>query len=276
MKLKIVVVLCLVMVFSVLTVGCRNTQQSGAVPSITGVDVVDGVSMLSFAQNITLSDLDKLDGHMVSLTGYLSTVAGEQARVVYLKRNPFGGCPFCELQSAYMDNTIAVNPKNYSELVFSGVPFTVVGRLEVGEATDERGYTYNHRIVDAEVVPADLIGMSESVRIHAGLLGEGFVGYFSNVMSWVYGSINQKTLNLTPDTLPQLDATMVLELQNIVNGGDTEYHKQLQVLVSDLGILIGDIEKYITAENWEGLLALNTRGQELYDRFTAWLQSPEI
>ena len=137
------VILLLVPVFS----GCKKEEK----PS----------QKLSFSDT-NLNDLKKLDGEIVTINGYMSTLSPISGAFMYLLNLPYQSCPFCEPNTTTLSNTMAIYAEKGKKFEFTDRLIQVTGRLEFkknGQFTDEYGYNYAFRIVDAryeEVNTAEL------------------------------------------------------------------------------------------------------------------------
>ena len=61
-------------------------------------------------------------------------------------------------------NTIAVYAPDGKSFEFTDVPVRVTGTLEFGSTTDSMGYTYEYRIKDAKLEPADISDLEEDYK----------------------------------------------------------------------------------------------------------------
>lgn len=91
-------------------------------------------------------------GHPVALTGYMAPPLEAEANFFVLTREPMAICPFCQSDADWPADIVVVLLREATPMVSAGTRVAVVGRLEVGSATDPRtGFVSQLRIVDADV-----------------------------------------------------------------------------------------------------------------------------
>ena len=86
--------------------------------------------------------------------------------MVYLMNMPYQNCVYCLPNINQLINTMAVYPKAGKKFDFTDLPVEIVGKIKFENITDEMGYSYEYRIVDAEVKIADVKDLSEDVKIY--------------------------------------------------------------------------------------------------------------
>lgn len=130
---------------------------------------------LSFAESASLDTLTKLDGKSVTLTGYMATLSPLSGDYIYLMNLPYQSCPFCVPNTQQLANTMAVYAAKGSTFDYTDRPVQITGRLELGDFTDEYGYTYNYRIVDAKYETVDLSQVSSDYALYQSLAEDGVI-----------------------------------------------------------------------------------------------------
>lgn len=130
--------------------------------TMTGCGKDNGPSThLSFSDT-NLEDMQKLDGQTVTINGYMSTLSPISGAFMYLLNLPYQSCPFCEPNTTTLSNTIAIYAPDGKKFDFTDRLIKVTGTLEYSSKgyTDEYGYNYSFRIVDAsyEVVNTSELG----------------------------------------------------------------------------------------------------------------------
>ena len=130
---------------------------------------------LSFAESASLDTLKKLDGKSVTLTGYMATLSPLSGDYIYLMNLPYQSCPFCVPNTQQLANTMAVYAAKGSAFDYTDRPVQITGRLELGDFTDEYGYTYNYRIVDAKYETVDLSQVSSDYALYQSLAEDGVI-----------------------------------------------------------------------------------------------------
>ena len=104
---------------------------------------------LTFADSINVDRINELAGKRVEIVGYMATVSPVSGKYIYLMNLPYQSCPYCVPNTQQLSNTIAVYAKEGDRFKFYDGPINVTGTLEVGDFSDEYGYTYNYRIANA-------------------------------------------------------------------------------------------------------------------------------
>ena len=130
---------------------------------------------LSFAESASLDALKALDGKPVALTGYMATLSPLSGEYIYLMNLPYQSCPFCVPNTQQLANTMAVYAPKNQKFTYTDRPVRVTGRIELGDFTDEYGYTYNYRIVDAEYQEVDLSQVSADYAMYQSLAEDGVI-----------------------------------------------------------------------------------------------------
>lgn len=133
-----------------------------SVVAMTGCGKESGPSThLSFSDT-NLDDMKKLDGQTVTINGYMSTLSPISGAFMYLLNLPYQSCPFCEPNSTTLSNTIAIFAPEGKKFEFTDRLIRVTGTMEYSSKgyTDEYGYNYSFRIVDAsyEVINTSELG----------------------------------------------------------------------------------------------------------------------
>ncbi len=121
--------------------------------------------LLSFAQANSVEEMEKYDGKLVTIIGYMSTLSPISGQFMYLMNLPYQSCPFCVPNTTQLSNTMAVYAKNNDEFAFTDRAIQVTGTLEFGDYTDEFGYEYNYRIKDATYTEVDTSNMSAELQL---------------------------------------------------------------------------------------------------------------
>ena len=149
--------------------------------SSTKLQEVDGVTELKFKDTIKTSELKKIDSKKVSMIGFMSTSTPLNGEYTYLMNMPYQNCAFCVPNTDSLVNTIAVYAPEGKSFEFTDVPVRVTGTLEFGSTTDSMGYTYEYRIKDAKLEPADISNLEEDIKIYTALINQGFAEFLRPV-----------------------------------------------------------------------------------------------
>ena len=77
--------------------------------------------------------------------------------------------------SMQLANTMAVYAPKGGKFEYTDRPVRITGRMELGDFTDEYGYTYNYRIVDAKSETVDLSQVSADYAMYQALAEDGVI-----------------------------------------------------------------------------------------------------
>jgi len=79
-----------------------------------------------------------------------------------------------------------VYAKDGKTFTFTDQAIRVTGRMEVSDYTDEYGYTYNYRIVDAAYETVDLSQVSSDYALWQSIAQDGIVGEVNSLFDYLY------------------------------------------------------------------------------------------
>ena len=145
---KILKITSLLVVTSILVLcfaGCKGGENKAGGGNIT---------KLSFKEASGYDYLKTLDGEQVTISGYMATNSPVDGSFMFLMNLPYQSCPFCVPNTSELSNTMEVYPKANETFSYTSQAIKVVGTLQVAENedepfTDEYGYEFNYKIVDA-------------------------------------------------------------------------------------------------------------------------------
>lgn len=140
---------------------------------------------LSFSQANSVEDMQKLDGKQVNIIGYMSTLSPINGSFMYLMNLPYQSCPFCVPNTTQLSNTMAVYAKSGDTFEFTDRAIKVTGTLEFGEYTDEYGYEYGYRIIDATYTEVDTSEMSDKMKLWQQLASTDVISDVYNMYEYV-------------------------------------------------------------------------------------------
>ena len=141
---------------------------------------------LRFADSVDVRTIESLAGKRVSITGYMATVSPLDGTYAYLLNLPYQNCPFCVPNTAQLANTIAVYAKRGRTFSYTEQAVRATGTMEVGDFTDDYGYQYGYRLVDAELEVIDLGEVSEQYALWQSIASDGVVGEIYQMFDYVH------------------------------------------------------------------------------------------
>ena len=105
-----------------------------------------------YNKDLSFSDLaQNLEGEKIAIEGFMAPPLKAESRFFVLTRRPMAVCPFCESESDWPSDIVAV----YTDETISVVPFNwpivVTGNLSLGTYSDpEFGFVSRIRLVNAK------------------------------------------------------------------------------------------------------------------------------
>lgn len=141
---------------------------------------------LRFSDAVNIADIEKLDGKMVAINGYMATLSPLDGTYIYLLNLPYQSCPFCVPNTEQLANTMAVYAKKGKTFAYTEQAVCVTGKIELGDYTDAYGYEYNYRIVDAELETVDLSEISNEYALWQSIASDGVVGDINAMFDYLY------------------------------------------------------------------------------------------
>lgn len=148
-------------------------------------DVEKVSNTLSFSKVNSVDEMQKLDGHQVSIIGYMSTLSPITGNFMYLMNLPYQSCPFCVPNTTQLSNTMAVYAKDGDSFEFTDRAIKVTGILEFGTYTDEFGYEYGYRIKDATYSEVDTSEMTDKMKLWQQLASTDVISEVYNMYEYV-------------------------------------------------------------------------------------------
>ena len=282
--------------------GCGNSMKTAT------------AQKLSFAESVSIDSIKALDGKPVTITGYMATLSPLNGDYIYLMNLPYQSCPFCVPNTQQLANTMAVYAAKGTKFDYTDRPVKITGRMELGDFTDEYGYTYNYRIADAGYEVVDLSQVSSDYAMYQSLAEDGVIAdvnsmfdYLLFVCQWteyqgsgVDGNGQQITYYLYPGDVENVLVDdgdygyaaqanedyfpgLISRVKNV--GGDsltelTEIIDDAQDLEQDARNELGE-QRYSYDEAADKYILDNSdelynRFYEIYGRFSQWLTKYEL
>lgn len=237
---------------------------------------IDGVTELKFKDTIETSELRKIDSKQVSMIGFMSTSSPLNGEYTYLMNMPYQSCAFCVPNTDSLVNTIAVYAQDGKKFKFTDVPVRVTGTLEFAQITDSMGYSYEYRIKDAKLEPADISELEEDIKIYTALINQGFVESMEDIFITIYKTVNYKKQDIDENELDSLDTNLTKDIKSMFENLDQSNYSEMISMIESIDQMIIDINNDIDAKNYDNLNSYNSKVNELYTIYSLWLLTPEI
>lgn len=270
LKTKKLLAMCLIVATVLTLTACGSTSNGN---SATGDN-----TKLSFGQGMTYKDLKGLDGDKVELTGFMATISPLNGAYVYLQNIPYQNCPFCVPNTTELANTMAVYAPEGESIPFIDSPVTVYGELEIGDFTDDYGYTYKYRIINAKVAKADVTSeeYNETIQLYASLVDTGYAMKFSQVMNTAYQLFAYDTYGIKKEDLTPIDMEEVKWLRTTLDKFDRTKYEAVYSSLEKLEEVAPKMNELLADKDFETLSTYGTPVAEAYQKFYNWLVSPSL
>ena len=156
--LKLTVLLLALCLLTAVFTGCGKAQDSGE------------ITKLSFKDASGYDYLKSLDGKPVTISGYMATSSPVDGSFMFLMNLPYQSCPFCVPNTSQLSNPMEVYPKKGETFSYTSQAISIAGTLEVADSedepfTDQYGYEFNYKIVDAEYTVIQAEDLSEDMAL---------------------------------------------------------------------------------------------------------------
>ncbi|MGI6174450.1 MAG: hypothetical protein ACOYI8_11240 [Christensenellales bacterium] len=272
------------------------------------------VFSMRFTDAVSYDTIKSLDETVVTIVGYMATLSPINGKYMYLMNMPYQSCPFCVPNTTQLANTMAVYAKEGEKFAFTDQAIRVTGMLQLGDYTDEFGYFYNYRIVNATYEEIDLTTISEKYGLWQSIASDGIVADINTMFDYLYFvcSWPEYTFSFTNDDGVTEDVAMypgdvVRYLEDDGPNGYAKYRvgdyfpslirriraisktelQDLETIVNDAKALeekaLSDLSagEYTYRENTDTYVlnnadALGQAWYDLYLRFSEWLAKWEI
>ena len=150
----------------------------------------DGATVLSFKSASSYDYLKQLDGQKVTIKGWFATMSPPDDSFLFLMNMPYQSCVFCKPNTNQLSNTIEVYPKEGKSLEFTSQVVQVVGTLTVAPLdkpySDDFGYEFNYKIIDAEYFMIDDDELSPELILWQKISASDIVSEIYSMFDYLY------------------------------------------------------------------------------------------
>lgn len=269
---KLIFIVCLIPIF---LIGCGSADKKVSEES-SMVTNSNGITELKFKDMIDVTEIEKLDGKKVKMIGFFAQSSPLDGSMVYLMNMPYQNCVYCLPNTTQLMNTMAVFPKQGKEIKFTDLAVEVTGTIKFEDYTDEMGYSYNYRIVDAEFKLADVDSMSEEIKIYTDLVDKGFPNKISDIILLVN---NINTIKVEGGNLEEIDLIpeeLIDELYSMFDGLDKSKYEDILSVVSDLEILVDNINNALISKDYDSMERYIDMELYIFYDVYEWLMKPQV
>jgi hypothetical protein len=236
---------------------------------------VDDTGATKIRFNQSVQQLKKLDGEKVTISGYFSLLSPLNGTLVYMMNLPLQQCPFCIPNTNTLSNTIAVDFKKSPE--FTSDPVKVVGKLITGKFTDDYGYEYDFKIVDAEYQKIDDKDIPEDFNVYYTLSADGYPFKLFDIVMLIdlYAYYPQYEIDVSELSTP-IDFFDYEEVkQKVESYNDDDYDEFLEMWKKSKEI-VDQINVFINDGTPEKCPTLQAEAMVLFERFNTWINKYEM
>ena len=170
----------------VLGLAACGSKQESTTSNSTSAQGETATATLSFSASNNISELKTLDGKRVSIIGYMATMSPISGAFLYLMNLPYQSCPFCVPNTTQLANTLAVYAPKGKSFAFTDQAIKVTGTLKVEDYSDEFGYEYNYRIIDAAYTVVDLSSVNSDYALWTALASDGVISEIYGMFDYLY------------------------------------------------------------------------------------------
>lgn len=251
--------------------GCSSTSANTNVGQTQA-----GITEIKFKDMVAVKELKKLDGQEVKITGFMASSSPLDGSMIYLMNLPYQSCVYCVPNTNQLMNTMAVYPKKGKTIEYNDLPVEIVGTLKFENITDEMGYSYQYRIVDAEVNIADVKVMNEEVKAFTALVDRGFTNAVSNILTEANKILYCKEYGQSYEEMSPIPEEMIAEVDAMFNGLDKSKYTEILSIVEDLKALVDDINSVLESKNYDEMKNLEDKDYEIFYDVYEWLMKAEF
>ena len=255
----------LIIIFTM--VGCSNTL----------VKDVDGeMTEIKFKDMTYVSELKKLDGQEVTITGFMAQSSPLDGSIIYLMNMPYQSCVFCVPNTNQLMNTLAVYPKKTGSIEFTDLPVKVTGKLVFEDTTDEMGYSYNYKLIDAKVALADIEYLEDTVKIYTELVNQGFTTEFMNALLEIYNVVNYSKSGESLDNLEVLKVESLNNIDKMFNNLNHSNYEDILATIEKVRVLKNKVNEDVKNKSDKNFADYGSEIDILFNEFYDWILKPEL
>jgi len=220
----------------------------------------------------------KYDGKQIIIRGYMSTLSPISGKYMYLMNIPYQSCPFCMPNSNTIVNTVAVYAPTGKIFDFYDGPIEIIGTLKIGDVTDDFGYQYPFKIVEAKYIKIDTSQLSENLKIYGALSMDGIINDIMKLTGQVDFNAYFEMYNATKNdikTISNEDFDKIIKRIKAISV--TDYTDIIGIL-EDFKMYNDNVNKNIALENYDKNCTIEMEEKiiSLYNKLFTWLNKFEI
>lgn len=285
--LNLISVIILIFLLFVLT-GCSSKEQNKSKTtndiksskSMLNADRImsDGSYQIRFSDLVSLSDLKEYNNKTVTAIGYLSPITSYDGSFGYLMNLPYQTCPYCMPSDTKITNTIAIFAKSGKKIEFTEAAIIVRGTLKLETYTDEYGYSYNYRIIDATIEEADTSELGDKITLYNKLAEKEILTKLMETLYAVDNNVyyDEYTANGAKYNREVVDLTNLEKVIKNLEEFDSEDVSILVDISTKLKEIAIDTNKLIEQKDYTKILEYKERTLQLFYDMNNWMSIYEL
>lgn len=238
----------------------------------------DGTYQIRFSDLVSLDDLEKYNNKTITAIGYLSPITSYDGSFGYLMNLPYQTCPYCVPSDTKITNTITIFAKSGKKIEFTEAAIMVRGTLKLEPYTDDYGYSYNYRIVDAAIEEIDTTELGDKIILYNKLAEKEILTNIMNVLYSVDDNVyydeyinSGAVYNREIVDLGSLEKT----IQDL-EGFDQNDVSLLVKVATNLKEIATDTNLLIKQNNYEKISEYKERTLQLFYDMNNWMSLYEL
>ena len=276
MKNKWLIIMCLLL-FCLILAGCTNDEKVVS-NEYKGESKVEGSFQIRFKDLVELKTLEKYDGKTVTAVGYLSPIMGYDNSFGYLMNLPYQTCPYCIPDDTRITNTIAIFAPSGKKIEATEAAVVVTGTLKLGEYTDDYGYEYSYRIVDATLKKADTESVGNKVALYNDVADKKILSTLLENLYILDDDVFCKEYKMQGLNI-KIQKVDVSVFDSVIKSIDELGSEDLSILkktAEDAKKIGNEINKIIDSQDIEKLKDYQERMNECFDNINSWILEYEL
>lgn len=277
MKNKIVIIMCLVLVCAIFT-GCSTDNEKVVDSEYKGESKVEGSFQIRFKDLVELKTLEKYNGKTVTAVGYLSPIMGYDSSFGYLMNLPYQTCPYCVPDDTRITNTIAIFAPSGKKIEATEAAVVVTGTLKLEDYTDDYGYEYSYRIVDATLKNADTEAVGEKVALYNEVADKKILSNLLENLYVIDDDVFYEEYKLQGYNvkIQKVDLEVFENIIKAIEDIKSDDLNTLKKAAEDAKSIGEEVNKIIDTQKIEGLKDYQKDMNECFDKINSWMLEYEL
>lgn len=238
----------------------------------------DGSYQIRFSDLVSLDALKEYNDKEVTAIGYLSPISSYDGSFSYLMNLPYQTCPYCQPNDTKIANTLAIFAKKGEKIEFTESAVVVKGILKLEDYTDDYGYTYGYRIVDATYELADTTELGEKITLYNEIADKKILTGIMDTLYSVDANVyyDEYVANGEDYTPEVIDSAALDEVINNLKTFDESKVKILISVSNDLKELLDATNKLIEDNQLDQLANYKTDDDNLFNSINEWMAEYQL